>query len=182
MKCPKCNRADLSERGSCAQCGYHEAKAPTPGSDPRCAWTSNGLRCAFPGALSSGTHGEGPWYCRHHFDIRDPGMGAAIDEESQSYRPPRDLREAHERSLELAQRNADAFCAARGLRTAADCIAYCRETLKLPRATDRETIIARWRSIAADQHANQHARLLAQDALTKLAAFAPQRTPGEDDA
>jgi len=119
MKCPKCNRADLSDRGSCAQCGY-----------------------------------------------REPNITA---------------REARQRTLIVAQKSAAEVCARRGFQTAQDCIAYCRETLKLPRAVDRATIIARWRSLADDPHAHQHARALARDALIKLAAFA-ERTPGEDDA
>ena len=54
-----------------------------------CAYQSNGLRCKFPGAISHGILGGGPWYCRIH--IRDGGNALAWQalEQSQRYQTPR---------------------------------------------------------------------------------------------
>ena len=36
-----------------------------------CAYQENQLRCRYPGAISNGTTGQGPWFCRIH--ARDRG-------------------------------------------------------------------------------------------------------------
>lgn len=61
-------------------------------------------RCNYPGSMSHGTRGEGPWYCRHHFFCGDAGEGARIVAGARMYRvgelvppllrtPPRPMRE-----------------------------------------------------------------------------------------
>lgn len=51
-----------------------------------CAYESNGLRCKYPGAVSHGILGGGPWFCRIH--IREGGNALAWQclEHSQQYR------------------------------------------------------------------------------------------------
>ncbi|MDE2022070.1 MAG: hypothetical protein KGI71_04165 [Patescibacteria group bacterium] len=39
---------------------------------------SGGDRCRYPGSISPGTTGGGPWYCREHFGCSDMGAGAAV--------------------------------------------------------------------------------------------------------
>lgn len=55
----------------------------------RCAWSSEMLaeRCHYPGAMSHGTRGDGPWYCAGHFVCSDGAEGADIIALSRGYRP-----------------------------------------------------------------------------------------------
>ena len=52
-----------------------------------CAYQVRGLRCKYPGAISPGILGGGPWYCRIH--IREQGNAIAWQclEQSQRDRP-----------------------------------------------------------------------------------------------
>jgi hypothetical protein len=52
----------------------------------RCAWSDGRERCHFPGVCSHGTRGEGPWYCREHFNC-DIEKGMKVLEESRSFMP-----------------------------------------------------------------------------------------------
>ena len=56
--------------------------------DQLCAYQANGLRCKFPGSISHGILGGGPWYCRIH--IREVGNSLAWQclEHSQRYQSP----------------------------------------------------------------------------------------------
>jgi hypothetical protein len=54
----------------------------------RCCWESNGEQCHYPGTLSRTTLGDGPWYCRWHFDCNDPEFGQRIVEDSRRWNPP----------------------------------------------------------------------------------------------
>jgi len=57
--------------GVCSGCGYGRSKQSTSTPvDPRrhlCCHEDRGQLCTKPGALSSSTHGAGPWYCADHF-------------------------------------------------------------------------------------------------------------------
>lgn len=72
MQCPGCDRSLKPAAKSCA-CGWKspDARESRPAlADPdrgRCAWIDFGVRCVKPGAISHGTKGEGPWFCRFHF-------------------------------------------------------------------------------------------------------------------
>lgn len=59
-----------------------------PNSNRDCAYESNGQHCRYPGAVSHGILGGGPWYCRIH--IRDGGNAIARQalDHSQHYRQP----------------------------------------------------------------------------------------------
>lgn len=51
-------------------------------------------RCNYPGALSHGTRGELPYFCRHHFFCADAPEGGRIVAQSRKWRqgddvPPR---------------------------------------------------------------------------------------------
>lgn len=50
-----------------------------------CEWQANGTRCKYPGSITSGMLGGGPWYCSAHYGCADPVIGAQIVERSQSY-------------------------------------------------------------------------------------------------
>lgn len=52
----------------------------------RCTWVA-ATRCRYPGALSNGTHGSGPWLCLGHFHCSDPSLGAAIVAQSERDHP-----------------------------------------------------------------------------------------------
>lgn len=56
--------------------------------DQLCAYQANGLRCKYPGAISHGILGGGPWFCRIH--IREGGNALAWQclEHSQRYQAP----------------------------------------------------------------------------------------------
>ncbi len=56
--------------------------------DKLCAYQANGLRCKYPGSISHGILGGGPWYCRIH--IREGGNALAWQclEHSQRYQAP----------------------------------------------------------------------------------------------
>ena len=91
--CPKCGSTMLRNAKSCP-CGWGRlARRTDDDNDRTCAYQSNGLRCKFPGAISHGILGGGPWYCRIH--IREGGNALAWQclEQSQRYqakRPPED--------------------------------------------------------------------------------------------
>lgn len=42
-------------------------------------------RCHYPGSISHGTRGEGPWYCRHHFFCADQSEGGKIVAEARKW-------------------------------------------------------------------------------------------------
>lgn len=45
-----------------------------------CAYMASGIRCGFAGTISHTTlNSEGStWWCRYHFDCRDPKFGAMV--------------------------------------------------------------------------------------------------------
>ena len=43
-------------------------------------------RCHYPGSMSHGTRGEGPWWCNQHFFCGDSDRGARIVMESRGWR------------------------------------------------------------------------------------------------
>lgn len=53
-----------------------------------CSYESAGQRCRYPGAISLGTTGGGPWYCRVHARERGSRFAQQALEQSQSYRAP----------------------------------------------------------------------------------------------
>ena len=66
-------------------------------NDRLCAYQANGLRCKYPGAISHGILGGGPWYCRIHIKDRGNLIGNQALDESQRYRnssqPEDDLKD-----------------------------------------------------------------------------------------
>lgn len=71
--------------------------------DWRCAAEVNAQRCNYPGAISEGLHGGGPWHCAGHFNLfrGELTKGAvqerslSIIERSQSYVPPKTYDELY---------------------------------------------------------------------------------------
>lgn len=95
--------------------------------DWRCEAEVDGARCGYPGAMSNGLHGGGPWWCAAHFRLftGELTQGAVRDasqqiiERSASYRAPttydelyrlNDARRAgarKQREIEVKRRLAD---------------------------------------------------------------------------
>lgn len=91
MHCLECNRA-IPTRDSACSCGWVIPQRLTTGrpkSNPRhgkCAWTdSRGCGCQYPGALSQGTRGEGPFFCGFHFLCGNAIAGDEIVRQSDSW-------------------------------------------------------------------------------------------------
>jgi hypothetical protein len=88
MQCPGCDRSLRLGAKSCS-CGWkspNEHIAPTVAPDRwRCSWLAGIEQCHYPGAISHGTKGDGPFYCRHHFFCGDPVTGQRIVEESRDW-------------------------------------------------------------------------------------------------
>ena len=71
MKCPKCKAFNLASATECETCGVIFAHAKRgeerPAGPATCSWVDHGKTCVCRGILSTGTRGEGPWYCREHW-------------------------------------------------------------------------------------------------------------------
>lgn len=52
----------------------------------RCAFTDGRHRCQYPGSISPGQRGGGPWYCNVHFFDRSGPEAIQALEESRSFR------------------------------------------------------------------------------------------------
>lgn len=64
-----------------------ERAADQPMQDrARCAWTSNGEQCHYPGSMSRSTLGAGPYYCSAHMFCGDGAEGAQIVQQSRPFR------------------------------------------------------------------------------------------------
>lgn len=50
-----------------------------------CEWNANGMRCCFPGVMSRGQLGGGPWYCGWHYRCEDGITGAQIVAQSHAW-------------------------------------------------------------------------------------------------
>lgn len=92
--------------------------------DHQCAYEIGGERCRYPGTMSLSTLGEGPWFCRWHFQCESPVMGEKVLQDSRSYRqldvkgyrnPEADI--AAQKAVADANRSAAKFCRERGLET-----------------------------------------------------------------
>ena len=55
-----------------------------------CAYHENQLRCRFPGAISNGTTGGGPWFCQVHTRDRGSMIASQVLRASQAWyaKPP----------------------------------------------------------------------------------------------
>jgi len=89
----------------------------------QCDWRSS-ERCRYPGSLSSNPGPGGPWYCRAHFDCRDPIAGADIVQASMDYRHSDPVQRRAEDQV-----RADAYCANLGLHTVEEKRAWLRENI-----------------------------------------------------
>jgi len=66
MKCPKCGLLTELDEKSCS-CGWRARVAEKAPQARICEFNDHGHDCGYPGHLSTGTLGTGPWYCRAHF-------------------------------------------------------------------------------------------------------------------
>lgn len=83
-----------------------EAPKRRPEADPerwRCAWSDGRERCHYPGSMSHGTRGEGPWHCRFHFFCGDAVTGQRFIEASRDYRRGDQPPAEYQVPAELAQ-------------------------------------------------------------------------------
>lgn len=56
-------------------------------SPGRCCWNDGRERCFYPGSISHGTRGDGPWYCKGHFNCSDGAAGQQVIEQSRGFTP-----------------------------------------------------------------------------------------------
>lgn len=52
-----------------------------------CSYQEGSLRCAYPGAISEGTTGQGPWFCRIHARDRGSLIASQVLRASQKWQP-----------------------------------------------------------------------------------------------
>jgi hypothetical protein len=79
------------------------AGAESAARDWRCFAEAKGLRCNYPGAMSKGMSGGGPWHCAAHFALFGSeftpeaveSQSLQIIERSQSYRAPKTYDELY---------------------------------------------------------------------------------------
>lgn len=85
-ECPKCGSGLLRNAKSCA-CGWGKPpRQSAPQENNRdCAYQENHLRCRYPGAISSGTTGGGPWFCRIHARDRGSMIASQVLRASQTW-------------------------------------------------------------------------------------------------
>lgn len=91
-KCANCGERYPSNESRCPVCSVHGSK-PEKGAAavryalgyPQCDWESEGLRCRYPGAISSATNGEGSRYCRLHYGCDSASYGEQVVQASQDY-------------------------------------------------------------------------------------------------
>lgn len=86
-----------------------------PALDPdrgRCAWLAGIERCNYPGAISHGTRGEGPWFCAQHFFCGDASSGGKIVAESRSWRTGEDVPRPYRQPAPMREPGADEGLAA----------------------------------------------------------------------
>jgi len=66
-RCPECGEWLNTELRNC-KCGWKEAKTAAPTvADHRCIYHQAGLRCPYPGTISTSTHASTAWYCTAHY-------------------------------------------------------------------------------------------------------------------
>lgn len=64
--CPDCGNP-LSRPFESCHCGWRSRRIQKAQPKRLCQWDDHGLSCAAAGHMSTGTTGDGPWYCRDHF-------------------------------------------------------------------------------------------------------------------
>lgn len=64
--CPDCGNPLARPFLTCS-CGWRSKKAVPFNTAKRCCWNDFGVPCDKVGHMSTGTTGDGPWYCRDHF-------------------------------------------------------------------------------------------------------------------
>ena len=70
----------------------------------RCAEEIGGERCGYPGAISNGVYGEGPWYCSPHYRLKGTTAysemaSLQIIERSRSFERPKTALELMEEGI-----------------------------------------------------------------------------------
>lgn len=74
MKCPKCRHANPPGATECESCGVQFKDLRREyGKEPQrtsslCDFEGRSP-CSFRGVISPGTQGDGPWYCREHWEV-----------------------------------------------------------------------------------------------------------------
>ena len=83
--CPGCGNSILRNASIC-ECGWGKPKGGSVATDNHdCAYQENQLRCRFPGAISNGTTGGGPWFCQVHTRDRGSMIASQVLRASQSW-------------------------------------------------------------------------------------------------
>ena len=70
---------------ACGECVDGGKKKGTQAGIYLCEYTDGVRRCVYPGSLSAGTNGNGPWYCYPHFRQRSNAKYCrkVLDEQAQ---------------------------------------------------------------------------------------------------
>lgn len=108
--CPDCDKPLRQGATSCG-CGWVLRKVTQDRATySQCEWTTDTLRCRYPGSMSTNLACTGPWYCRLHYGERNPVFAAQIVQASLDYRHPTpDELDAEARA------RAEAYCRSVGM-------------------------------------------------------------------
>jgi len=109
--CPSCDTPLRRGARSCS-CGWmaQGVSKQSPLGYSQCDWESDGLRCRYPGSMSTNLACTGPWYCQPHYSCRDPIFGAQIVQASLDYQHP-----TQEELDAEARARAEAYCRSVGM-------------------------------------------------------------------
>jgi hypothetical protein len=110
MNCPECDTWLSANKTSC-RCGWEAAPKGKshPLGYPQCSWESDGMRCRYPGSMTSSTQSDSDtkWFCSSHFGCIDPRGGASIVEASRDYkRLAYDIRPLNQEAHRYCRQNA----------------------------------------------------------------------------
>lgn len=109
--CPACDTPLRRGARSCS-CGWmaQGVSKQSPLGYSQCDWEADGLRCRYPGSMSTNLACTGPWYCQPHYSCRDPLFGAQIVQASMDYKHP-----TEDEIVAETRRRQHAYCASIGM-------------------------------------------------------------------
>lgn len=107
IKCPHCGAENDVGSKTCDDCGRYMSGAKEVAKfDPhhgRCAWESDGIRCANAGTMAEGTQGSDTWMCSGHAGCTNAAIGHQIVLDSVRRNPHPDFSLEARRAASLAR-------------------------------------------------------------------------------
>ena len=107
--CPSCRTEHKASVKRCG-CGYEwkylDQQKYGETQSGRCAWESDGTRCANAGALAEGTIGSDRWYCSGHYGCTSAVLGHEIvlaSIKQHGHNPDLSIEARRSRSLAIAE-------------------------------------------------------------------------------